>query len=257
MEQYRGYLDLILANVMVNPPWIYVEVFFAEELPESSQAVYSVDLDLDKDGRGDILVQAAMPADTEWAVSGVSVFQDTDGDVGGELPLLSDPPDESLTGYETLLFNSGQGDDADLAWVRRNPEDDTSLQIAFKGSVAGEGGFLWSIWADEGLMDPGLFDYNDRFTFQEAGSPYPKHEYHPIQGVYLVDSTCRSWYGFKPVGDEIGLCQIYYESGPEKGWKLCSWYSDTFFVCSDVCMKSCPPDLKFPYFCNECTLPTE
>jgi len=257
MEHYRGYLDLILVNMKVKVTWIYVDIYLADKLPERSEANYAVELDLDKDGRGDILVQAAMPTDAEWTVGGVSVFQDTDGDVGGENPLFSDSPDENLTGYETILFEEGRGDDADLAWVRRNPEDDTSLQIAFKGSIAGEGGFLWSIWADEGLKDPGLFDYNDRFTFEEAGSPYPDHEYHPIQGIYLVDSTCRSWYGYEPVGNEIGLCQVYYESGPGRGWKLCYWVTDTFFVCSDVCMKECPPDLPSGYFCNECTMPAE
>ena len=90
--------------------------------------------------------------------------------------------------------------------MRRNSQDDTSLQIAFKGSIAGDGGFLWSIWADEGLKAPGLFDCNDRFTFEEAGSPYPDHKCHPIQGIYLVDSTCRPYYGFTPSGDEPGLC---------------------------------------------------
>jgi hypothetical protein len=254
MEQYRGYLDLILVNMKVNPPWIYVDIFLADQLPESSQALYSVELDLDEDGRGDIFVQAAMPKDFDWTVSGVIVFQDTDGDVGGENPLISDPPDENLTGYETILFEEGIGDDADLAWVRRNPENETSIQIAFKGSVAGGGGFLWSIWADEGLRDPGLSDYNDRFTFAEAGSPYPKHDYHPIQDVYLVDSTCISWYGFKPVGDELGLCQVYYEEGPEFGFKACYYIKEPTVICLSTCYISCP-DLPVGYWCESCKMP--
>jgi len=64
------------------------------------------------------------------------------------------------------------------------------------------------VWADEGLNDPGMFDYNDRFIFEDAGSPFPDHEYHPIQAVYLVDSTCISWCGFNPEGDELSLCQM-------------------------------------------------
>ena len=255
MEQYRGYLDIILANMMVNPPWIYVEIFLADQLPESSEAFYSIELDLDVDGRGDFLIQTRMPENEEWTVVGVRVFEDSDGDVGGENPVFSDPADENITGYELVIFDEGRGDDPDLAWVRRNPDDETNFQIAFKVSLTDALGFLWSVWADEGLRDPALFDYNDRYSFEEAGSPYPEHEFHPIQAINLVDSTCRSWYGFEPEGDEPGLCQVYYKAGPDKGWKLCYRVSDTFSVCSDVCLIRCPRELPSRWFCERCKLP--
>ena len=88
MEEYRGYLDIILGNMMVNPPWIYVDVFLADDMPESSEASYSIELDLDVDGRGDFLIQSMMPVTDEWTVNGVRVFEDTDGDVGGEIGLI-------------------------------------------------------------------------------------------------------------------------------------------------------------------------
>lgn len=255
MVEYRGYLDIIRSNMRVTPPWIYVDILLAENLPEDSQARYGLELDLDEDGRGDVIVLAGQPVSSEWVVEGVAVYQDTDGDVGGAQPLLSDPVDESLTGYEQVIFEEGRGEDPDLAWVRLHPEEENILQMAVKTDLTGSAGFLWSVWADEGLNDPAMFDYNDRFTFSMAGSPYPDHQFHPIKEIYLVDSTCRSWYGYEPVGDEPGLCQVYIKEGPDKGWKLCYQVSDTFFVCSDICQKRCPADLPDRYFCEPCTIP--
>ena len=256
MEQYRGYLDLILTNMKVNPPWIYAVIYLAEELPETSEAIYSLEFDVDLDGRGDFLVQAAMPPDDQWTVAGVQVLEDGDDDVGGPNPVLADPPEDvTSNGFEIVLFEGGLGVDPDLAWVRRNSEDPTSLEIALKQSLVGEGGFFWSVWADEGLRKPDFKDYNDRFSFQEAGSPYPEHDFHPIQAIYLVDSTCRSWYGLEPVGDELGICQIYT---PGEGYRLCLTYNIgnvSFTVCSDVCSPECPPELPSGYSCQACTMP--
>jgi hypothetical protein len=256
MEEYKGYLDLILTNIKVNPPWLYADIFLADELPEESSAIYSLEFDTDEDGRGDYLVSAAMPLDDMWTVRGVVVLEDGNEDVGGSNPLLADPPEESTDydGYEIELFREGQGEDPDLAWVRRNPMDDTSLQIAVKLPLLGGGGFFWSVWADEGLTDPALADYNDRFNFEQAGSPYPDHQYYPIQQINLVDSTCRSWYGFEPEGDEVGICQIYT---PGEGYRLCLTYvigSTPYTVCNDVCNPNCPPNLPSGYFCRSCTL---
>jgi len=256
MEQYRGYLDLILTNMKVNPPWIYAVIYLAEELPETSEAIYSLEFDVDLDGRGDFLVQAAMPPDDQWTVAEVVVLEDTNDDVGGPNPVLADIPTDVISdGFETVLFQDGQGDDPDLAWVRRSAEDPTSLEIALKQSVVGSGGFFWSVWADEGLRNPGLRDYNDVFSFQDAGSPYPEHQFHPIKEINLVDSTCRSWYGLDPVGDELGICQIY---APGEGYKLCYTFNtgdSAVTVCSDICSPECPPYLPSGYSCQKCTLP--
>lgn len=253
MVEYRGYLDIIEANLKYNPPWLYIEVFLAKPLPESSQAIYGVELDLDKDGRGDYLVLAPHPGSEDWSVEGVAVVEDSNDDVGGETPLLTEVLPEGWVGngYDRVLFQGGRGEDPDLAWVRLDPEDPTSLQIAFKSDLVGTGGFFWVIWADEGLQNPALADYNDQFTFDEAGSPYPDHRYHPIQEIYLVDSTCRSWYMFDPVGDEVGVCQIYE---PGEGFLLCYTFGE-FVACGDVCMPECPDPLPINASCQPCTMP--
>lgn len=264
MVDYYGYLDLVLVNLKVNPPWTYAEIFLADDLPEEGEATYSMELDLDEDGRGDILVTALLPTSDEWTVRGVRVYQDVDGDVGGENPLIPDPVVETLTGYEELIFDAGVGDDSDLAWVRRHPEEPAAFEIAYKTDLTQNAGYLWSVIADEGLQEPGMADYNDWFSFPEAGSPYPEHDYHPIQEIYLLDSTCRSWYGYEPEGDEIGLCQQYIEQGPDKGWKLCVTTESGDTRCFDTCQKKCP-DLEalnfsntyFTFSCQPCTLPKQ
>ena len=205
--EYKGELDIFRADLKVTDSWVFAIIFLAEDLPESGDMKYGLELDLKENGRGEILIQTDLPQSTEWSVSGVKVYQDVDGDVGGESPMYVDYPDSSLTGYEVLVFDSGVGDIPDLVWARRNPGAANSLQLAFKPIlVSSYGGYMWSAWADDGLKAPGLWDYHDRFTEEEAGSPYPGSPLYPIKALYLVDTTCRSYFGFTPTGDEPGIC---------------------------------------------------
>jgi len=204
--KYRAEIDIIRANLKASTIWIYVSIFLAVDLPEIGEMKYGLELDLDENGRGDYLIQCDLPLSTEWSVEGVQVYTDADGDVGGITPMFMDTPDPELNGYEVLVFDAGDGDDPDLAWVRRHPDETNSLQLAFKFDLIGPAGFLWSAWADGGLRAPGYFDYNDRFGSEIAGSPYPGSPLYPIKALYLVDSTCRSSYGFTPSGNEPGLC---------------------------------------------------
>jgi hypothetical protein len=204
---YKGMIDITRVDLKVTDSWIYAIISLAEDLPESGDMKYGLELDLKENGRGEILIQTDLPQGTEWSVSGVKVYQDVDVDVGGESPMYMDYPDSSLTGYEVLVFDSGVGDIPDLVWTRRSPDATNSLEIAFKSAlVGGFGGYMWSAWADDGLKAPELRDYNDRFTEEEAGSPYPGSPLYPIKALYLVDTTCRSYFGFTPTGAEPGLC---------------------------------------------------
>jgi len=203
---YQGNIDIIRVNLKVSLDWTYAIIYLATDLPESGTMKYGLVIDLDENGRGDLLIQTGVPATIDWTVKDVKVFQDVDGDVGGERPMKNDPPDESLNGYEMPIFNAGEGDDPDLVWVRRNPDNSTSLQIAYKTEMIGMTGYLWSAWADDGLLAIDYRDYNDRFTEETAGSPYPGSPIYPIKALYLFDNTCRSYFGFTPTGNEPGLC---------------------------------------------------
>jgi len=203
---YQSSIDIVRVNLKVSTNWTYAILYFAENLPQDGTMKYGLEIDIDENGRGDLLIQTGMPASIDWSVKDVQVFQDADGDVGGLSPMLNDTPEEGYNGYEVILFDSGEGEDPDLVWVRRNPDSPDSIQIAFKADLIGPTGYMWSAWADDGLKAIDYRDYNDHFTEETAGSPYPGSPLYPIKAIYLYDSTCRSYYGFTPTGNEPGLC---------------------------------------------------
>jgi hypothetical protein len=65
---------------------------------------------------------------------------------------------------------------------------------------------MWGVWADAGLKDPSKFNYNDRFTLKQAGSPIKNSLDYPINAIYQVDNTCWAPFGFQPNGFEPHLC---------------------------------------------------
>jgi predicted small lipoprotein YifL len=251
---YVGDLDITRVDLRHEQPWFYATFTLAGNLRESADIHYGLELDLDADGRGEYLVWAALPGSGEWTTDGVQVLQDLDGDVGGIYPLYIEEPNPELTGYEALVFDQGRGEDPDLAWVRRDPEDDARLQIAFKEDVPGPLGFLWSAWADGALMNPALFDYNDQYTEEQAGSPNKGNPGYPIKSVFLADSTCRSWYGMTPTGDEPGLCSSLQASETSDGGPGTKMGFCHRSVLANICAGPCLPTCTNPP-CLACTLP--
>jgi len=258
--EYKGYLDILLTDLKYNSPWVYFIIKLQEDLPAAGEARYGVEFDLDIDGRGEVLVTALLPPSAEWTTAGVRVLKDIDGDVGGENPVFSEAPLDGLTGYEVEIFHSGQGDDPDLAWIRRDPEEPNRVQLAVKDAVIGGTGYLWSVWADEGVRDPAARDYNDRWTLSVAGSPIKENQFYPLKEVALVDSTCRSWYGYEPTGAEPGLCQM---AGSGEGWKVCfeiqvndiTTLSDCYQTCYESCPSLPPTTDRQQFWCEPCKMP--
>ncbi len=250
--KYRDYLDIYRVNLRVTDPWVYFTFILIGNLPEEGDIRYSIELDLDHEGRGEFLVMVKIPPETKWTTDGVWVMEDEDGDVGGVFPLYLEEPGEKQNGYEREIFANGEGEDRDLAWVRRDPDSRNQIQIAIKDSLIGTQGFLWSAWADEGLRDPSLFDINDHFTFEEAGSPNKDNYRYPVKAVALIDSTCRSWYGYIPSGTEPGLCfaeELLRDPAPGYGW--CKASATSSGCDENICLTYCPGGK----FCVPCKLP--
>jgi hypothetical protein len=188
------------------------------------------------DGTGDLLVWTRLPVSTEWSVDGVSVWKDSNADVGGRKPLISEL-ETTGDGYEVKVFDSGVGSDSDLAWSRVDPKDPKLIQIAFKKSIIEEPGlFLWSAWAMKGSEAFALFDHNDHFTYEAAGSPTKSDgKYYPLKELCAMDNTCRIASGFTPKGFEPGVCPI---PPPEKAKKNCTEYcfnTGSQTICVDIC----------------------
>lgn len=209
MDIFFPDLDIREAKIGPDETWMFITIYLYGLRAETNtlEGVYRLELDLDIDGRGDWLFEARAPLQETWAVQGVRVWEDTDNDVGGEKPCFFDPP-QIENSYDRLVFDQGyHTDDPDLAWARFKPGIPPAVQIAFKYSlIANDERFMWGVWADQGVDQPQWYDYNDHFTYEEAGSPFPSNRYYPIKAIAEVDNTCRWTYGFEPKGDEPCLC---------------------------------------------------
>jgi hypothetical protein len=208
--KYLPWVDISRAELAWDGQWFYISIKLqASPLTAPDQPTdYMAEVDVNRDGRGDYLILAAAPKSRDWTTDGVRIYEDKNHDVGGATPLVSDT--QPGDGYETLVFDQGQGPDPDAAWARISPSDPSTVQLAFlPDSIGGSRSFIWWAWADRGAQHPDWFDYNDHFTQAQAGSPLVElKQYYPLAELWGVDNTCRMAYGFTPTGSEKGLCQL-------------------------------------------------
>ncbi len=209
MDVYFPYLDILDTTSYQDDTWIYGAILLKGRQNDQLPGVYGIQLDVDRDGKGDWMVFASNPSSTEWTTDGVQVFQDANHDVGADTAMFSDENAHS-DGFETKVFDSGNGKDPDAAWVRISPEDPNMVQIALKRSVIGNDikAYMLNMWTGNSLMNPGFFDLSDHFTHEQAGAADPGLEiFYPIKSVYEIDNSCRVSVGFQPIGNEPGLCK--------------------------------------------------
>ena len=208
-NSYRPDADIAIAGISADNTWYYFTTEIRDVNPATKQydTPFGYEIDYNKDGRGDFLLWATPPYSTQWVNTDVQVYEDRNHDVGNRRPMLSDAPVTTPSdGYETTLFFNGSEPDPGAAWVRQVPNTVNTLQIAVKRSLINQNAFLWWAWTDFDLGKPTAFDYNDDFTIQQAGSPYPGDPNYPLKALYGMDNTCRVAYGFTPTGNEPGLC---------------------------------------------------
>lgn len=178
LADFYHYVDILSAKAGKDNNWHYLsmELFGAGLPPEGVDLTYYFELDVDQDGRGDILL-AVQNLDlyiTDWTVSGVQVYGDGNKDNGGMTAIR--PDKNSGDGYEMLLFDGGVGDDPDLVWVRHNPDRIQQVEFAFKPSLLnGRSSFMWWAGARLGEFDPAAFDFVDS---------------QDLKAFYAVDTTC-------------------------------------------------------------------
>lgn len=204
---YYPDLDIVYTTLNRSGDWIYVEITVQGTRDGGLNGTYGVEVDLNVDGRGDVLVLAS-GLKSEWSTDGVQAWKDSNFDVGDGVALASDPP-QAGNGYDELVFDQGVGNDPDTAWARVDPSDPNSAQIAFKRAlINNDGEFVWGAWTDHFVKNPGWYDYNDHFTHDEAGSPLSGLSQYPLKALAEVDNTCRWSVGFTLVGDEPGICPV-------------------------------------------------
>jgi hypothetical protein len=234
-DQSMTYLPLVdLVSVQLNredPLWVYVLLQVDKPFSTSPEENphFLVEIDTNLDNHGDVLIVTGKPVSEDWSTETVLVLSNPDLNVGGVKPVKPDTKLSEGQGYYEEIFNNGQGEDADLAWSRLSKTDPAIVEIAFKNTITGgeKGKFIWLPWTDIGMLDWSMFEFNDHFTFEQAGYPLKEDaKNYPVKAVWGVDNTCRVPSGFTPTGYMPGLCPNYdptvsRESKLEKNCPVC------------------------------------
>jgi hypothetical protein len=208
MDTYFPYLDIVDTQGFKDGTWGYATITLQNTDPNGDlPAQYGIELDLDRDGRGDWLILTSSPASTQWTTQGVRAWRNSNGDIGGVAVMAADTHPRGGDGYEVQAFDQGQGSLIDGAWTRISDSDPKTVELAFKLEMLGSSGsYAMGAWAGS-TVDPGMFDYHDHMTHLQAGSPNPGYEVYPLKDMAEIDNTCRLAVGFAPTGKEPGLCQ--------------------------------------------------
>jgi hypothetical protein len=201
---YQPDLDIYTVNFAHDEDFFYFTITLYELNPDDwgLTGMYGIEFDRTKTGRGDLIVWVENPQD-DWSVENVTVYTDINADVGGPQPIIADAGFDG-DGYDTLM--EPEGDKA--AFARLDPDDPISVQIAVSRNLLEDPAeFLWGAWADNGLKNVAMFDYNDTMGPSEAGSPINTDADYPLNELYNLDNTCRLPYGFEQMGVFIpGMC---------------------------------------------------
>jgi len=202
---YLPALDISRAELFrPKDGWIYFKLHLMDE-PASPPVVYGIELDLDIDGRGDLLIQVFAPETTDWTETGIKLWWDSDGDVGGRVINRSDPVGFKGSGFETIKVDSVSGKTSGQIYSRHNKN---GVDIAIDEEVIGglNGKFTWKVFTDGSPYSPTQYDLNDYFSLREAGSAMHGEQDYPLKKVFAVDNTCRGLSGLTPTGNEQGVC---------------------------------------------------
>ena len=234
MDTYYPFIDIVDSELYLDDDWVYVNILLqGTDENGGLKGNYAVELDLDIDGRGDILVLVRAPSSGVWSTEGVQIWADGNEDVGSIRAIVNDAPN-SGDGFESLLFDQNSSEDPDMGWARVVVGETPGIQLAFKRSVHDANKyFLWGTWAGLDALNPAWFDLNDYFTKEEAGSSLTGFEFfYPIKKLEALDNTCRVSVGYQPVGTEPGLCTL---PGQSDGGNSCApqkcdpgFYWDTY-----------------------------
>jgi len=184
--------------------WAYVSIIL-EDAPAPSPAVYGIELDLNIDGRGDYLIQFPAPSTPDWSESGIKMWWDSDGDVGGQVINRSDRKGYKGSGFEALKIDSNAGKNKGKIWTRLT---DNGIQAAIQEDLLGGSGgkFTWQPFSEGQPYPSSQYDLNDYYPSGKAGSAIVGDSDYPLKELYAIDNTCKGLSGLTPSGAEQGVC---------------------------------------------------
>jgi len=201
---YQPDLDIYTVDFAHDDDFFYftITLYGMNPVEWGLNGMYGVEFDRTKTGRGDLIVWVDGPQE-EWSVENVTVYTDSDRDVGGPQPIVADADFEG-NGYDTQVELEG----SKAAFARVSPEESEAIQIAVsRDLLENPAEFLWGAWADNGLRNATMLDHNDTMGPGEAGSPINTDNNYPLNALYNLDNTCRLPYGFEQMGASVpGMC---------------------------------------------------
>jgi hypothetical protein len=212
---YLPDLDIVNFSITSDVNFFYVNISMVELDPatQSLTGYYGVEIDRNADGRAEVLLTTRPPYSTGFTADNMAVYLDADGDVGGEI--INRPDGFPANGFETTVFDLSRGiypeGNSDLAWVRQTTDGTLpAVEIAFARWMFRDGGesFMWSVLADDAVIDPALLYYNDSFTSEQAGAANTDDPNYPIKELAAMDNTCRVPLGFQASGNEPLGCFV-------------------------------------------------
>lgn len=219
---YQPDLDINSVDFAADDDYFFITIRLhgVNETSGTLSGTYGVEFDRTLTGKGDTIILVKGPT-AAWSAKGVTLFIDSNKDVGGPTPLIHDEGFKG-NGYDKAVPIKG----TNAAYARIDPKDKAAVQIAISRSLLVESRFLWGAWADNGLKNVKSYDYNDTMNLSTAGSPINTDADYPIKALYNLDNTCRLPYGFEQVGMSYpGMCVT--GSGSAEG-------EDCY--CTDYCM---------------------
>ena len=247
-NEYYPDLDLRFAEFGLDDGWVYVRIAVVDLRQGSGQleGTYGIEIDLDEDGRGDLLVMAKQPGQAgegNWGSEGVQILIDSNNDVGNIQPELPDGPYEG-DGYDQIIYDQGMGDDPSAAWVRVFFGRSAYVEIAFNQDLLENAEtFRWWVWSDEGVQNYAGFEYHDFYSHEDAGDANESLQFYPVNQIYAVDNTCAAQWGKMPSEDDSCLAESLLNFSPPVGvcldyepWKI-------WLFALDPSLESAPPFL--------------
>jgi len=202
---YQPHLDIQEARIRPAGDRTVFEI--QAVAPPSGQRVYiSLEIDTDLDNRPDLLFLTRAVEDTAWDDQMITVLVDANRDVGGNRPRLAEPHEDSWNGFEDFYVADGS-----IAFVRRSPDSDSVYQIAIFNELFVGDQFVWRVWLEGEIFQPGWVEYNDRISLQEAGSPYLYSPNYPLKNLASLDNTCLHFYGGETNQPQAGFCGTMIE----------------------------------------------
>lgn len=201
--EYQPDLNILTVAITNDDAFFYFTITLDGIDPASGKltGTYGIEFDRTQTGRGDLLVLSTNPA-TDWSMDNVVVYVNSNGTVGGTKPIVAEE------GYDEQGYTSTVSLEGDMvAWSRISPENPDAVQIAISRALLDSDEFMWGAWADGGIKDPSLFDYDDHFGQSEAGSSIKTDDDYPIKAIYSVDNTCRLPHGIDDTSKIPGTCK--------------------------------------------------